>query len=42
MKTVSKVILISAALLTASGVAIAGRGFNCDGQGPYGLSLIHI
>jgi len=35
MKRISKIILISAALVTVSGVAIAGRGFNCDVQGPY-------
>ena len=36
MKRATKIILLTAALVTASGVAVAGRGFNCDGQGPMG------
>ena len=33
MKTSIKIILISAALLSASGVALAGRGQGCDQRG---------
>lgn len=39
MKRATKILLITTALVTASGVAMAGRGYNgynCDGQGMKG------